>query len=807
MIGARQSRPFAVLLLLLVAPGLGDAQPEPPHEPDAAVAWIRPEEITDRADALQRRLAAARPSAATQAVVGQIEGGIAALGRDLDPLLERAGALLQRKVPLAEIEDVRRELASVAAPLVGWKDQLAAEAKRVADALDVLAQAQRLWSATLDRPETVAAGPVVAQRVTSSLRALDEAAANLRAWRERVLSASDHLLDRSNAVDAAQAQLEATTLAESASLFERDRAPFWQQGVWAELESELPAVPAELLAFNRSTRAYAARDARPFIAQLILALLLMFSLHGIAQRAPERLAGQSESAQAARVLERPFAIGLLLALLPSATIHPLAPQRLMQMVAVVTFLPAARIVIHASARASLFVLSGLFGLLLLDRLAIALAPLPALSRAIFLLALAIALGLAFSVGRRVRERGDTPWIRRALRLATLGLGLALVAELGGWTNLAALLGRGVLGSGVAGLFVYAAVLALEALLVYALASPTLRRSHLVDGNQSLLQRRAQRGIRWLGAALWLNFVLTGLSLRSTAADGLQALLQSGISVGALSLSVGGVLALVLTLVAALLLARIVNGVLEADVYPRTNLPRGTPYALSTLVRYGIYSLGFLLALAAAGVELSQLTILLGGFGIGIGLGLQDLVKNFAAGLTLLFERRVQVGDTVQIPSQSITGRVLAIGIRATVVRNSNGVEVVVPNADLVSGSVSNWTLSDPLHRIEVAVGVAYGTDPERVVALLLGVAVADQRMLAEPAPQALFKGFGESSLDFVLRAWTDADYEPRTSALALAVNRSLCEAGIDIPFPQRDLHLASVSPAARAALSGPNEKE
>ena len=230
------------------------------------------------------------------------------------------------------------------------------------------------------------------------------------------------------------------------------------------------------------------------------------------------------------------------------------------------------------------------------------------------------------------------------------------------------------------------------------------------------------------------------------------------------------------------------------------------YALSTLVRYSIYSVGFLLALAAAGVELSQLTILLGGFGIGIGLGLQDLVKNFAAGLTLLFERRVQVGDMVQIPSQSVSGRVLAIGIRATVVRNSNGVEVVVPNADLVSGSVSNWTLSDPLHRIKVSVGVAYGTDPERVVALLLGVAGADERMLAEPAAQALFKGFGESSLDFVLRAWTDADYEPRTSTLALAVNRSLCEAGIGIPFPQRDLHLASVSPAARAALSGADGK-
>ena len=387
-----------------------------------------------------------------------------------------------------------------------------------------------------------------------------------------------------------------------------------------------------------------------------------------------------------------------------------------------------------------------------------------------------------------------------------GSALALLAEIGGWTNLAAVLGRGILASALAAVYVYAGVIALTALLTYALASPAFRRSHLIDRNQTLLQRRLERGLRWLGVGLWLNLVLGALGLRSAAIEALRALFGAGVSVGALSLSLGGVLAFVLTLLAALLLARIVTGVLEEDVYPRAALPRGIPYALSTLVRYGFYSLGFLFALAAAGVQLGQLTIMLGGLGVGIGLGLQDLVKNFAAGLTLLFERRVHVGDAVQIPSQAIFGRVIAIGIRATVIRNFNGVEVVVPNNDLVSGAVTNWTLSDRLHRIEVPVGVAYGTDPDRVVALLLDVARSHDRMLADPAPQALFKGFGESSLDFVLRAWTDEDYEPRTSELALAVHRSLCEAGIAIPFPQRDLHLASVSPDVRAALSGVDRK-
>jgi small-conductance mechanosensitive channel len=222
-----------------------------------------------------------------------------------------------------------------------------------------------------------------------------------------------------------------------------------------------------------------------------------------------------------------------------------------------------------------------------------------------------------------------------------------------------------------------------------------------------------------------------------------------------------------------------------------------------MVRYSVFTLAFIAALAAAGVQLGQLSILLGGLGVGVGLGLQDFVKNFAAGLTLLFERRVHVGDVVQIPSHQINGRVIQIGMRAVVVRNWDGAEVIVPNIDLISGAVTNWTLSDQLRRVELPVGVAYGTDPQRVIALLIEVANAHEDVLERPAPQALLQGFGPSSLDFLLRAWTDREYDrttPLRSDLALAIHAALREAGIQIPFPQQDVRLVDVDPAVRAAL-------
>lgn len=381
------------------------------------------------------------------------------------------------------------------------------------------------------------------------------------------------------------------------------------------------------------------------------------------------------------------------------------------------------------------------------------------------------------------------------------LALALLALLGGWNDLAAMLGHGTVSWSLIAVYTWAAVLSLDALCVWMLAgSRWSRLAFSADG--ALALRRAQRLVRVLGVAVWLYVCLGIVGLRAPLLDGVGRVLAAGVAVGKFSLTVGGALGFVLTIVIAPVLARLVNIALEEGVYPRANLPRGVPYALSSLVRYAVYAFAFLVALSATGIEVTQLSILLGGLGVGIGLGLQDVVKNFAAGLTILFERRIRVGDALQMPE--VLGRVNEIGMRATVVRSFDGADVVVPNSQLVAGAVTNWTLSDGRRRIEVPVPVAYGTEPARVVALLLEAARSQEGILAHPSPEALFMGFGESSLNFLLRAWID-DYDRSPtlrSELALDVQRRLGEAGIKVPFPQRDLNLASVSPAALAALDG-----
>jgi small-conductance mechanosensitive channel len=213
-------------------------------------------------------------------------------------------------------------------------------------------------------------------------------------------------------------------------------------------------------------------------------------------------------------------------------------------------------------------------------------------------------------------------------------------------------------------------------------------------------------------------------------------------------------------------------------------------------------LGFLFALASAGFELSQLTLLISALGIGIGFGLQGIVNNFVSGLIVAFERPFQVGDMIEVGP--LMGRVRTIGLRASTIRTYDGAEIIVPNAGLISGELINWTLSDRKRRIDIPVDVAYGSDMQQVREILIQVASESPNALDDPEPFVLFRGFGDDGLKFELRFWTpDADERLRTfSDVAMQINSEFESAGIRIPFPQRDLHLRTASDEVQKALQG-----
>jgi small-conductance mechanosensitive channel len=278
----------------------------------------------------------------------------------------------------------------------------------------------------------------------------------------------------------------------------------------------------------------------------------------------------------------------------------------------------------------------------------------------------------------------------------------------------------------------------------------------------------------------------------------QSVIDIGFDVGPVRVTIGRILLGTLVLYLAVLISWLVRNVVQSEVYARRDLDRGVGESINKLVHYFIITIAIIFALAVLGVELRNFAIVAGALGIGIGFGLQNVVSNFASGLILLFERPVRVGDTVIVAGE--WGTITKIGLRSTVMLTFDESEMIVPNTDLVSEKVVNWTLTNPTARVIMEVGVAYGSDIATVLGILREAGSAHEATLSEPPPEALFTGFGDSSLDFELRVWVNAirkRFQVRSVVLT-EIERRLAESGIQIPFPQRDLHVRSVE--ARVAV-------
>ena len=243
------------------------------------------------------------------------------------------------------------------------------------------------------------------------------------------------------------------------------------------------------------------------------------------------------------------------------------------------------------------------------------------------------------------------------------------------------------------------------------------------------------------------------------------------------------------------LARVFRRVLIRRAFPRVGLETGLSHALANIISYGIIALGLLVGLQTSGIHLGTLTVLFGAMGVGIGFGLQNVAGNFVAGLILLIERPIQVGDRIQIGD--LHGRVSRINIRATEVFTNDNIAVIVPNSEFISQQVINWSHGGNWIRHRVPVGIAYGSDVEEVKKALLDAAANVGAVLQDPPPMVRFVAFGDSSLDFELIAWTSELLHRRgefISRVNFAIHEALSRHGIEIPFPQRDLHVRSSIP-------------
>jgi len=251
---------------------------------------------------------------------------------------------------------------------------------------------------------------------------------------------------------------------------------------------------------------------------------------------------------------------------------------------------------------------------------------------------------------------------------------------------------------------------------------------------------------------------------------------------------------VLVLFLMVVAARNLPGLLEIAILEPMKVGRGGRYAISKLTSYAIYTVGTVLAFRLMGIGWGDVQWLVAAMSVGLGFGLQEIFSNLVSGLIILFERPIRIGDTVTIGN--VSGTVSRMRMRATTITDWDNKELIIPNKSFVTDPLINWTLSDPITRIVIKVGVAYGSDTTKAHQVMMEVVRAHPDVLEDPPATVFFTGFGDSSLDFEVRVFVPERLKrmPLTHDIHMGLDRALEEAGIEIPFPQRDLHLRSVDP-------------
>jgi len=379
-------------------------------------------------------------------------------------------------------------------------------------------------------------------------------------------------------------------------------------------------------------------------------------------------------------------------------------------------------------------------------------------------------------------------------LLVINIGFAIVGLLGvlyGTTMLAEMTLRVPVANIFGGILVIITAIIFNGLIDVGIESKYFQRLNFVRLYGYSLRKRIVRSINFIAIIFWVSTMLTTLNIQKTFVDGITKFFTEKINVGSASFTLWDIVIFFLVIWLSIIISKMIHILLEKDVLNKVKLAKGVPHTIAMMVRYSIITLGVLLAVTAAGVPVDNLTVLFGAFGVGIGFGLQNIFNNIVSGFILLFERPIQIGDTIEVGPLQLTGVVKSIGIRSSNVRTFDGAEVIVPNGQLISNEVVNWTLSDRRRRIEIIAGVAYGSDTYKVRDLLLNILNERDDIINDPEPIVLFNALGESSLDFRMLFWTSnsSEWINIRSEVMFDVHDVLNKEGISIPFPQMDLHL------------------
>jgi small-conductance mechanosensitive channel len=724
----------------------------------------------------------------------EIEASVARIQTKKDPIADRFAKLTTEIDPrMADDSTLLRgspSLEILYQTKLSWQDfeenlsVLSRELTQLTSSLDEelarLKQLDKSWQTTLQTARGENLPPQVLASLQEFVGSIEQTRQVVDNRRGEVLTELSQVLEEETRVRKILMLVDETQVRALKDLLVRDGPFIWspRAGLGTEWEDRSGVSFASQL---KAATAFGKRLPLAFFIHGSLIFVLAIGLRWMRRAVQNRAKVKPELSRALPILDLPIATAFVLTVLVSHWIYPEAPRLIRVLLGTLGLIPAVLILQRLLDRNFSSLLYFLVAMYFIDQLRVLAASLPELVRVLFLAQMLGASLFLFWLLRSRQlavtvERTSPRFAKAVQAICVIGLILlpaAILADILGYLKLAYLLGTIFFRSVYMAALMYTAIRILEGLIIIALEVRPLSSLRVVSLHRSLLLTRACGFFEFVALLCWLNLMLGFFGLWNPLFTAIQGVLNASITIGSISVSLGGILAFSIAIWASFLVSRFVRFVLEEDVYSHLLLERGIPYAISTMLHYAILLVGVFVALGALGIDLTKITILAGAFSVGIGFGLQNVINNFVSGLILLFERPIKIGDIIEVSGN--IGEVRRIGIRASIIRTADGSEVIVPNGLLISGQVTNWTLTDQGRAVEVSISVAASADPRRVAELLKSIAAAHPDVAKEPAPRVHVVSMTASAIAYQLRVWTDRHeaWAQVRSDLTLAINEAL----------------------------------
>jgi small-conductance mechanosensitive channel len=684
--------------------------------------------------------------------------------------------------------------------LNSWENQLAERTQDLEKAVAELKEMMNVWQLTSDEAASVKAPQAIRLRVKETIK-------EITAVEKSVLKRFNELLVKQNAISQTKIDINKLLIKISETekrlrsrIFVRDSAPLWnavfQERDYGQITGQFQESWNKII---RANIAFVRNNQDRFIFHLMIYLALFILMLYLNRRSRQTSgAGGSDDALETSYyfISRPFSAAFLMALILSIWIYSETTASVSEFIMLLFLIPVLRLtpgILSREFHKPVYFMAGLFvldvmqknasGYIIFQRLLLLVATFISI---VVILRMILNTKNVFKENTRFRYKH----FKRIFYLIAIILSISFLANFIGSFRLSRTITWAIVESAHVFVTLFITAKVTSGLITILVRRRRTQAMQFIKTYTFKIEKWVTSVVYLIAAFIWLRATSRAFGFMESIKKWYTDIIVHQWEVGAITISVEAIIDFILILLATFVLVRFLRILLALEVFPRLTLPKGIPGAITMVMRYILIVLGLFLAFSALGLDLSKFALLAGALGVGLGFGLQKIVANFISSLLIAFGQVIRVGDTVQYTN--FIGNVKEIGVNSSVVKAFDGSEVIIPNADLISNNVVNWTLSDNQRRLELPVKVAYENDPHQVIQIMEEVAKKHESVLDSPEPFAIFNGFGDNFLDFTLYYWiyTQVFWKAKNE-VALAVHDTLKALGIGTPRPQRDVRLTN----------------